>query len=95
MNKKMIRNTLLLLLIPLLISLIISIVSLKRNSFSTSVSYDNNNTITYQDDTTEISRGENIVNNYNRSYPVMIFSAFTLIIIFGIFYIYLTKKKGW
>lgn len=93
MNKKMIRNTLLLLLIPLLISMVISIINLRKNSFSTSVNYDNNSV--YVENYEDIEAGENVIDSYNRSYPIILFSAITLIIIFGIFYIYLTHKKGW
>ena len=99
MNKKVIRNILLLLLIPIIITIIVSVYNKNRErDFSTSVTYSNSS---------YVENHENIYNNSSNtedenlsfitktSYPTVIISSFTLIVIFTIFYMVLTKKKGW
>ena len=93
MNKKMIRNTLLLLIIPLLISLVISVVNIRKNSFTTSVNYDKNAYVESYYDAPE--EDINPVETYSKNYTFIVISAIVLLIVFGIFYIYLSSKKGW
>ena len=88
MSKKVIKYTIILLIIPILISLIISTINLKRvTTNSSTVFYDENNQIVdMSNDVPSIGmdRGVEIV---------VISSMFALIIIFVIFYIILSKQK--
>ena len=90
MNKKVIKYTIFLLFIPIIISLIISTINLRRaTTNSSTVFYDENNQIINMNNEVQsigLDRGVEIV---------VISSMFALIIIFVIFYIVLSKQKKW
>ena len=90
MNKKVIKYTIFLLFIPIIISLIISTINLRRvTTNSSTVFYDENNQIVNMNNEVPsygLDRGVEIV---------VISSMFALIIIFIVFYIVLSKQKKW
>ena len=90
MNKKVIKYTIFLLFIPIIISLIISTINLRRvTTNSSTVFYDENNQIVNMNNEVPsygLDRGIEIV---------VISSMFALIIIFIVFYIVLSKQKKW
>ena len=96
MNKKAVRNIVLLLIIPLLISIIFSIYNISKNSNKqiynedAIVSYD-----AYGNPYTSEEVSENIINGVNNYYPVIIFTSIALVLIFIVFYSYLYRKKQW
>ena len=103
MNNKMIKTLLILLSIMIVISVIISIVFLKKpkdNGFSSSTNYGN----TVETKTTSVpsknnseawNTGDDILDYVNKKYTIIIIISVIMIIIFVIFYFALTKKKEW
>ena len=94
MKGKLIRNTLLLLIIPLAITLIIVFTNNKQYGFSATVDR-NGTSYTETTDLNRTTKKKEFVETFNENYTAMMFSAILLVIIFVIFYSFLTKKKGW
>ena len=94
MKGKLIRNTLLLLIIPLAITLIIVFTNNKQYGFSATVDR-NGTSYTETTDLNRTTKKKEFVETFNENYTAMMFSAIILVIIFVIFYNFLTKKKGW
>lgn len=99
MKNKAIRNILLLLIIPIIITIIISVsVNKKNNQFNATVvnNYNNKAAITeVQTTNSEISDGKNFFSIIGEDYTYVMFTAIALVIIFTLFYFYLTRKKEW
>ena len=93
MNKKFIRNIILLLLVPVIITLIVYKNNVNNNSFVESVSYNEQvvNNYQYQN---ELHNG-NLFASLNDHYTYIVFTAIGFTILFFMLYAYLTKKKGW
>ena len=102
MNKNILKNALLLLLIPVVITIFILVLNIDKKDTNTV----NKSTVVYNRSTNsrENNRYKNyIVHNkdegiyviYNRSYTILFYSAIGVVIIFTIFYFYLTRKKEW
>ena len=94
MKGKLIRNTLLLLIIPLAITLIIVFTNNKQYGFSATVDR-NGTSYTETTNLNRTTKKKEFVETFNENYTAMMFSAIVLVIIFVIFYNFLTKKKGW
>lgn len=98
MKSKVIRNILLLLIIPIIITVIIAIsVNKRNNAFNATVVNNYNNTTINQEQKTnsEISEGNNFFSMIGEDYTYVMFTAIALVIIFTLFYFYLTRKKEW
>ena len=92
MNKKIVRNTLILLIIPIVITIILALFNQRDTSFKTSVNYDTPVVENYvSNDINEVD----VTKTYRKSYTTIIVSMVGLVIIFILFYILLTRKKGW
>ena len=93
MKKKLIRNTLLLLLIPLLITLIVACVGRRHYGFTSTVT--SKGTAYVQQYNYSRDNGDNFFYHINQYYPAMMFVGLFLVFIFILFYNFLTRKKGW
>lgn len=99
MKGKVIRNIILLLIIPVLITVgIIVYNNINNNRYSSSVNYEQTETNTqeeikeYDDFDTD---DKDFIYSISYNYPFMMFTAVGLVIIFSIFYFFLTRKKQW
>lgn len=99
MNSKIIRNILLLLIIPIIITIVFIAVNKSSGAaFSSSVNYGNDsNQVTYNNKKNDVlySDETDIVYSVNRNYTYIMFTAIILVIIFCFLYFYLTRKKQW
>ena len=98
MKGKVIRNIILLLIIPILITVgIIVYNNSNNNRYSSSVNYEQTETVQeeikeYDDFDTD---DKDFIYSISYNYPFMMFTAVGLVIIFSIFYFFLTRKKQW
>lgn len=98
MKGKVIRNIILLLIIPVLITVgIIVYNNSNNNRYSSSVNYEQTETVQeeikeYDDFDTD---DKDFIYSISYNYPFMMFTAVGLVIIFSIFYFFLTRKKQW
>lgn len=95
MKGKLIRNTLLLLIIPLVITLVIVFTNNRQYGFSATVDKNGTSYIETTNSANGSNKNKEFVETFNENYTMMMFSAILLVIIFVIFYNFLTKKKGW
>ncbi|MBQ1496319.1 MAG: hypothetical protein IIZ40_03070 [Bacilli bacterium] len=99
MKGKVIRNIILLLIIPLIITFgIIGYNSINNSNYSSIISYEKeiNEPINNEEENSEFNNSDkDIIYNLSYNYTFMMFTAIGLVIIFSIFYFYLTKKKQW
>lgn len=98
MKGKVIRNIILLLLIPVLITVgIIVYNNSNNNRYSSSVNYEQTETV--QEEIKEYDEfdtdDKDFIYSISYNYPFMMFTAVGLVIIFSIFYFFLTRKKQW
>lgn len=98
MKGKVIRNIILLLIIPVIITVgIIVYNNSNNNRYSSSVNYEQTETVQeeikeYDDFDTD---DKDFIYSISYNYPFMMFTAIGLVIIFSIFYFFLTRKKQW
>ena len=94
-KNNLIRNTLLLLLIPLIVTIVIVTTHHHQYGFSSTVTK-NGTTYTEKYKTTRNATRElDMAEEFNENYTFMMFTAIIMIILFIIFYIFLTRKKEW
>lgn len=95
MKNNLIRNTLLLLLIPLAITVIIVVTNRRDYGFSATVKNDGTAYVEKYNTSRTGSREGDFVEDFNQNYTFMMFTAIVMVIIFIIFYAFLTRKKEW
>lgn len=101
MKKKVIKNTILLLLIPICITLIVYFTHRTKNVFYDPINYsvkeqrriDDVQRIRLNDD--ELNRLDGVFDAVNRNYSIIMFSACGLVLIFALIYSYVYRKKQW
>ena len=102
MKKKIIRNTFLLLLIPICITLIVYFTHRTKNVFYDPVNYtikdnkpiEEKEAVRYYGDD-DLNRFNGLMNTINNNYSIIMFSSCGLVLLFGLFYSYIYKTKKW